>query len=61
MTTPYEATDRNCTECGEPVEDYTGHLEASEVTLCEDCYDKHYEDKWKIRVDMAHKVPKVTQ
>lgn len=56
MTTPYEATDRSCSECGEDVEDYTGHWEASEVTLCEDCHDQHIE-KWKYRADVVHKVP----
>lgn len=57
MTIPYDAEDRNCTECGEPVEDYTGHWEASEVTLCEECHDDHYEE-WQYRADVVHAVPK---
>lgn len=57
MTIPYEATDRNCEECGESVEDYTGHWNASEATLCENCYDEHIE-QWQYRADVVHKIPR---
>lgn len=59
MTTTYEATDNSCIECGEPVEDYTGHWEASEVTLCKQCYDEHAE-KWQYRADVVHSVPRAS-
>lgn len=57
MTIPYDADDRNCTECRETVEDYIGHLHASEVTLCEECYEEHAE-RWQHRVEVVHSVPK---
>lgn len=57
MTRPYEATGRTCIECGAEVEDYIGHWQASEVTLCEECYPDHHE-KWQFRVEVVHKVPK---
>lgn len=53
MTTTYERTNKNCVECREPVEDHTGHWEASEATLCDDCYDD-YIDEWQCRVDVVH-------
>lgn len=56
MTIPYDATDRSCIECSRDVEDYTGHLHASEVTLCEECYPE-YREKWQYRVEVVHKVP----
>lgn len=56
MTTTYQAEDRSCIECGEDVQDYTGHWEASEVTLCEGCYDE-YAKKWEYRAEVIHKVP----
>lgn len=57
MTTPYEATDRECIECKEPVEDYTGHWEASEVTLCEECYPE-FAEEWQRPGRVVHRVPK---
>lgn len=57
MTIPYEATDRTCSECGAPVEDYTGHWEASEATLCEPCYPEHIDD-WQYRAQVVHSVPR---
>ena len=57
MTTTYQAKDHNCEECGVELEEYTGHLEASEVSLCEECYEETHDDKWKHRVQVVHKVP----
>lgn len=58
MTIPYEATDKNCIECGHPVEDYTGHSSASEVTLCTDCPDELETEKWQYRADIVHRIPR---
>lgn len=55
MTTPYEATGRACANCREEVEDYTGHWEASEATLCENCYDDNIEE-WQYRAEVVHKI-----
>lgn len=57
MTTTYEATDKNCTHCGRPVEDYTGHSQASEVTLCEVCHPEHA-DEWERPGRVVHNVPR---
>ena len=57
MTIPYEAADRDCIECGEIVEDYTGHSGASEVTLCEGC-EEYKEEKWQYRADVVHIIPR---
>lgn len=57
MTVGYDATDKQCEECGADVEDYTGHWHASEATLCEDCYEDHI-DEWQYRADVVHCVPK---
>lgn len=57
MTVPYEATDRSCLVCGEPVEDYTGHWHASEITCCEECYDDNVDDL-RHRADVVHRVPR---
>lgn len=57
MTTTYEATDKNCINCGEPVEDYTGHWEASEVTACEECHDEVSEE-FQYTAQVIHCVPR---
>lgn len=58
MTIPYDATDKQCSECGHDVEDYTGHWSASEITLCEECYEEYYDD-YMYKADVVHSVPKV--
>lgn len=59
MTTTYEATDKTCIVCNRPVEDYTGHWEASEVTACE---EHHEEAREKYpTTEVVHKVPLVDE
>jgi len=58
MTTAYDATGRKCIECGHAVEDYTGHFQASEVTLCTECPDRLEEEKWQYRSDIVHRIPR---
>ena len=58
MTTPYEATDRSCINCGETVEDYTGHLQASEITSCEECYDEVVDEYGHRLGTVIHNVPR---
>lgn len=60
MTQTYKATEKTCIECGDEVEDYTGHWEASEVTACEDCYDV-VRERFEYRADVIHNVPKKTE
>lgn len=57
MTITYEATDRNCIRCGREVEDYIGHLEASEITSCEECHEE-VEDDPQLGADVVHCVPR---
>lgn len=57
MTTSYEATGRNCSGCGHPLEDYAGHLQASEIAACEDCHDD-LQDEYGEVVDIVHSVPR---
>lgn len=57
MTVPYDREDKTCSECGEPVEDHTGHWHASEATLCDDCYDEAIEE-WQYRAEVIHRVPR---
>lgn len=57
MTTTYEATGKTCINCGDEVEDYTGHWEASEVTACNDCYPTVAE-KYDRPGRVVHNVPK---
>lgn len=61
MTTAYDATGRECINCGHIVEDYTGHLQASEVTLCSECPDELEDEKWKYRADVVHRIPRSNQ
>lgn len=60
MTTTYQATDKECEVCGEPVEDYVGHWEASEMAVCEECYEKAREQV-PSSIDVVHRVPKKGQ
>lgn len=57
MTTTYEATGMTCYNCGAEVEDYTGHLEASEITVCESC-PTEVREKAEYRAAVVHVVPR---
>ena len=57
MTTPYKAEGRNCLNCGVEVETYTGHLQASEITLCESCGEE-VKGEMKHRAQVVHTVPR---
>lgn len=57
MTITYDASGVKCLNCQAVVEDYTGHLNASEITLCDECYEENIEE-YERRADVVHKVPK---
>lgn len=60
VTMVYEAGGHKCNGCGNVVEDFKGHSEASEMVACEECYEEVMENKpWS--VDVVHKVKKLNQ